>query len=421
MNITYKNKNEETKIKKRKQNNLAIMIKEDGATEYTNIGSIDIPKGDYVLNEEKTHCENNGKVLKYDSLNGKVTFSFVGSDRCYLYFDYADYQAKKLILDANGGSLNIKQGKSQTMMSTEDDLGISYYFFNQSVNNYVKFGKYSSDSNVYYALEKTYFTESNCEYEENTSKCSSKKLGTSGSNMLWRIIRINGDGSIRMVYVGTDNDSDLKNIGFNNFNNITDCSQSNKCLGYMYSSTNDSNANNTSSNIKSYIDSWYNTYILAGQNYHYQYSQYITDAIYCNDRNLANSENTPHQDVLDTEDMTMYAFQGRLAMLGYSFKCYNKYNSFTVNKYIGNYEGTGTLNYPIGLMTADEVKLTSNTDVSMTMTPFAMYNGGNPALAFDVHTSKVTAVYPVISLSKDVKLSGEGTKSNPYYVEELNS
>ena len=90
VNNIYQNKNKITKNKKRKQNNLAIMIKEEGATDYTKSSSKDIPKGDYVLNEEKTHCENNGKILSYDNTTGKVKFSFLGSDRCYLYFDYKE-------------------------------------------------------------------------------------------------------------------------------------------------------------------------------------------------------------------------------------------------------------------------------------------------------------------------------------------
>ena len=67
-----------------KKNNLAIMVKGE-SWEY--ISSDAIPKGNYVLNEEKTICENNGKVLNYDSTTGKISFSFVGSDRCSLYFD----------------------------------------------------------------------------------------------------------------------------------------------------------------------------------------------------------------------------------------------------------------------------------------------------------------------------------------------
>ena len=82
--LTYKSNDKIIKTKKRKQNNLAIMIKEDGATDYTKSNSKDIPKGDYVLNRDKSYCKNNGKIGNYDSSLGKVSFSFVGTDSCYL-------------------------------------------------------------------------------------------------------------------------------------------------------------------------------------------------------------------------------------------------------------------------------------------------------------------------------------------------
>ena len=86
----YQNKNKVIKTKKNKQNNLAIMIKEDGATDYTKSNSKDIPKGDYVLNRDKSYCKNNGKIGNYDSSLGKVSFSFIGTDSCFLYFDYKE-------------------------------------------------------------------------------------------------------------------------------------------------------------------------------------------------------------------------------------------------------------------------------------------------------------------------------------------
>ena len=111
LNITYKNKNEVTKNKQRKQNNLAIMVKEDGASDYTKSTSKDIPIGNYVLNEEKTHCENNGKILNYDNTTGKVSFSFIGSDRCYLYFDYYKEPVGYEIIIANNGGKGAIEAK----------------------------------------------------------------------------------------------------------------------------------------------------------------------------------------------------------------------------------------------------------------------------------------------------------------------
>ena len=88
--LTYKSNDKIIKTKKRKQNNLAIMIKEDGATDYIKSNSKDIPKGDYVLNYEKSYCKNNGVIGDYDSSLGKVSFSFIGTDSCFLYFDYKE-------------------------------------------------------------------------------------------------------------------------------------------------------------------------------------------------------------------------------------------------------------------------------------------------------------------------------------------
>ena len=117
LNITYKNKNDVIKTKRKKQNNLAIMIKEDGASDYTKSSSKDIPKGNYALNREKSYCKNNGVIGDYDSKLGKVSFSFIGTDSCYLYFDY------------NSGSIinnvNVKNNiLTATLLS---DVGLSGY------------------------------------------------------------------------------------------------------------------------------------------------------------------------------------------------------------------------------------------------------------------------------------------------------
>ena len=64
----------------------AIYVKENNSSSYINSKSI--PKGSYLLNQAKSFCENNGEISSYDNVNGVVGFSFIGSDRCTLYFDY---------------------------------------------------------------------------------------------------------------------------------------------------------------------------------------------------------------------------------------------------------------------------------------------------------------------------------------------
>ena len=120
LNFMYKN--EETKTKKKKQSNLAIMIKGDSG-EYVN--SDTIPKGNYVLNEEKTVCENGGKVVSYKNSTGQIGFSFLGSDRCSLYFDKIIDTQKPAI-----SNLNVN-GKTITATLTDNE-GLSAYGFSTS-------------------------------------------------------------------------------------------------------------------------------------------------------------------------------------------------------------------------------------------------------------------------------------------------
>ena len=110
---------------------MAIIISDGNGTETT---TNEIPKGNYTLNEEKTHFENNGKVLNYDSNTGKVKFSFIGSDRCYLYFDYEssiDFLGIKISLDAELDS----SGASGTKYILSNENG--YSFEGTDPNNYI--------------------------------------------------------------------------------------------------------------------------------------------------------------------------------------------------------------------------------------------------------------------------------------------
>ena len=111
--IYYFKKPKEVK-RKRKQNEIAILIKEDGADNYIKSTSKDIPKGDYTLNYEKSYCKNNGVIGDYDNTLGKVSFSFVGTDSCFLYFDYSNGKIgyQKILLDNGLGATNVEIAKT---------------------------------------------------------------------------------------------------------------------------------------------------------------------------------------------------------------------------------------------------------------------------------------------------------------------
>ena len=143
LNITYKNKT----IKTNRKSNLAIMIKEDSG-EY--VSSNEIPKGNYVLNEEKTVCENGGKVVSYNNSTGQIGFSFLGSDRCSLYFDKIIDTQKPII-----SNLNVNDTIVTAVLT--DDKGLSSYGISSS--NTVEPTNWASINGTSYNFSTTISTE----------------------------------------------------------------------------------------------------------------------------------------------------------------------------------------------------------------------------------------------------------------------
>ena len=143
LNITYKNKT----IKTKGHSNLAIMIKEDSG-EY--VSSNEIPKGNYVLNEEKTICENGGKVVSYNNSTGQIGFSFLGSDRCSLYFDKIIDTQKPVI-----SNLNVNDTVVTAVLT--DDKGLSSYGISSS--NSVEPTNWTSINGTSYNFSTTISTE----------------------------------------------------------------------------------------------------------------------------------------------------------------------------------------------------------------------------------------------------------------------
>ena len=504
-----------------KKNNLAIMVKGESG-KY--ISSDAIPKGNYVLNEEKTICENGGKVVSYNNSTGQIGFSFLGSDRCSLYFDeiidnekpvisnlsvndttitatlidnielsgygistsntveptswtsisgitynlsttittegtyylwvkdssdnktvseVIDLEKKgyQTILINNGGgattadaAISYIKGKgtpnfantattNEGMYVAEDDLGTSYYFRGAINNNWVKFGKDSSNKDIY-----------------------------------WRIIRINGDGSIRMIYSGTTAPTSSTaavmtgtgtQISTSVFNSRRDKAE---YVGYQYierqqhgyGKCNRTSANCTvngntvyNSAIKQAIDKWYAGTTLKD-------NDLIADQIFCNDRSASTSavaylptNYTTLTSWNSTGTAYYYGAYGRLSKSKSPvLTCAVDGDRFTVNKING--KGNSALTYPVGLITADEVAVAGGKPGSDNNTYYLYTNQdywlGSPysfssslVCAFEFYVSSsgfldsnyVAINYgarPVVSLSSKAKLSGNGTWNNVYTV-----
>ena len=308
----------------------------------------------------------------------------------------------------NNSTIASNQGDgTKGIYSAEDDFGTSYYFRGAVENNYVKFANY-----------------------------------------YWRIIRINGDGSVRMIYAGTEahangyDDSSAydMSIGTSAFNSSYN---DNTYVGYKIGSTGSSTYANTHSNagnstIKTYIDNWYETNLK-------EYKYYLKDTIYCNDRKVVNINNvggmTLTGDGTGTNESAYAGFDRTYVSHSPTLKCENKNDRFTVNNTIGNME----LVYPIALATSDELVYAGATgldpatmtyitntefylykgDFYWTMTPFAFAGGvASVGLLSDNgfvnggYVNRSYGVRPVVSLRSDAIFGGSGTMNDPFVVEE---
>ena len=295
----------------------------------------------------------------------------------------------KLGLTANEGTPNFNTGATtnEGIFAAEDDLGTSYYFRGAVENNYVKF-----------------------------------------AGFYWRIIRINGDGTIRMIYDGTSahangESSTDRQVGTTAFNtNYND----NTYVGYMYgtagsSTYEDTHANANNSTIKTANDNWYKTNIVDKN-----YSQYVADAIYCNDRSLSSGTGIG-------TTTTYYMANNRLNTNKIpSLKCTSNNDKFTTSIALGN----GDLTYPVGLITVDETayaggkSFTQNSSYYLysgqyywTMSPDAFSLGYSFVWrvysAGDLYTNSVNlsnALRPVISLKSDITFSGNGSMTEPFEI-----
>ena len=281
---------------------------------------------------------------------------------------------------------------------TQDDYGTTYYFRGNVTNNYVKFAGY-----------------------------------------YWRIVRINGDGSIRLIYDGTSahangESSSDKIIASSKYNIIRD---DNAYVGYMYGSTgassyNETHANINDSTIKTVVDNWYKTNI-SGKGYGF----YIADVIYCNDRQVASNsgEYSGFGTLGYGKNNTIYAPHSRVRDTSFHWlniqeikmTCSQKNDAFTVND---TNKGNGDLTYPVGLITMDEAIASvaqgylHSGQQFWSMTPMSFDNyvfvwnvkAGN---GFGIDGAEVSlGVRPVLSLKPSVELTGNGTMTDPWVVQD---
>ena len=388
-----------------------------------------IPSDGYTIEGATTTCNGtiSGSTLTINNILSNISCSVTfmesspykkGSLAAKILEDNPNVEQRTDVGEANISNTTgtiYKRSSTSTEQWTEDVDGDGigedvYYYSGNTTNNWVKFGGF-----------------------------------------YWRIIRINEDGSVRMLYLGTSHNTTKGYIGASAFNSSLGQS---RYVGYMYGGTSslaDNRKNTTSSTAKTYIDKWYKNNLLTN------YDKYISKtAIYCSDRSIWYGKWS------NSGSFFGYAGQRRLNLDTPSYRCgsnttgglfestqaiEDKFSASTVGG------GNGQLKYPIALMTGDEVMYAGGVRMVSLDSPYAWYytnSAGQNVAGYDgwwlmtpeawqpestypyVHcvlASKAPArliltvvtddflIRPVISLKYCTKYSsGNGTPTNPYQV-----
>ena len=353
------------------------------------------------------------------------------------------------ILANNGGKTAIEAKAAPSFASIEtgnkgmysytEGTGKTYYYRGAVDNNWVKYGKFKEDQIVY----RGFYDENSTDeiwYDGNSSpkyidyptlaecqtgvnydstynyKCKAVTYAHKGDDMYWRIIRVDKDNKIKMIYAGSKAPSESTkvaitgantNMGFTAYNNDYDHAE---YVGFQYT-VGSQRGTTTNSTIKTYLDNWYTKYF----NENIGTSRFIKTT-FCNDRNTSSTW-------ASTGSRVDYAPYTRLSAdtPTPTFEC-NTADVVTNN---------------LGLITADEIVLAGgkyNTDNSAFYLNNNMaYWAGSPYV-FDDSYSDVFALSPiyglnnynvdyrcsaargVVSLSSESKLLGSGTYNDVYTV-----
>ena len=319
-----------------------------------------------------------------------------------------------------------------------------YYYAGNTTNNWVKFGTFATDGPIrgYYnaagTLSKEYTTLEECNsassYNTNCSYAWRK-----GDQMYWRIIRTNHDGSIRLLYSGTNPDTTEGHLGKSAFNTSYN---SPKYVGYKYgedTSLDTIRNNTTDSTIKTYVDNWYKNNLI-------NYTKYLsTSAVYCNDR----SEGTGQTYNYASSPSSQFNFAPYYRMdedtdgakANPSYNCTDIRDAFSVDN------TSAKLDYPVSLMTIDEIVFAGGVANKNMNRPYAWFisnSVGTQVSAYwwslspfswdgshafvwrwdsvcadnlSVRVGDPIAVRPVISLKSCTLYStGNGTPETPYEI-----
>ncbi len=376
-----------------------------------------------IINPNNTGCNQFGewKIIGIDSILENSTIT-MGKSNIKLVAQYNGFKLQEALKSINAGktpqSVNptapnfAKPAKTcEGVFALEDDYGTSYYYRGAVENNYVKFGDY-----------------------------------------YWRIVRINGDGSLRIIYDGTrgyaNGVSNAERFAYTDkaFNaNRNDA----KYVGWMFggaqgelsTSREQAQTNTTNSDLKTLVDSWYKTNIVDKN-----LGDKVADVVFCNDRTTPGKAATGWSSDTGLGYGSNYTAYGATARTNVwnteaskvqpRFTCPQKNDAFTVSDEV---KGNGNLTYPVGLITADEIVAAGSGKYATLNSSYYLYKGSwywslspysfygnarmfivasNGIISYGSVNAADGAVAPVINLKAEYvnTLRGTGTISDPYTV-----
>ena len=336
-----------------------------------------------------------------------------------------NYASNGNYLDMSSSPQNNPEYVTNGLYSIEDEDGTSYYFRGNVNNNNVQFGEYTSDYYVYQGNNTNiYQSESSCT-EAGNSSCTQVKLASAGDKMYWKIIRINGDGSLRLIYNGTSANPDNSDIAHSYLVGQTPYNlESNdpKYTGYTY----DRDTNETDSFIKKEVDTWYKNTLGSSS-----YDSKVLGGRFCSDSS-GYKKDTDYG--FPSMNYNVFASYDRL---GQSATGYTKENSPTLKCPVTSESYGGSYRLKAGLITADELVLGGENpgvttdsylnpgDSEMyywSMTPAVFYDGIAGVWYENAYLDGSTvdgssAVRPVINVTTENGFtSGDGTLENIYVI-----
>ena len=367
----------------------------------------EIPTSGYEFNSEESYCTVNNErddtiTLSFDMTTQNLTVTPLTKKgtKCYLYFDEKASAGDTIL--AKYSTVLTRTSFSSTVTNTT--TGTIYKSLDES--------QYDDDGEVYYFAGNP--TDNWFQFGTNSS----------GQPLYWRIIRINGNGSIRLIYNGPSTETIGSGTMISTNTQFSDFESDGAYVGYMYT-INQSHGLSNNNNIKKIIDNWYLS------NFSEEKDYIDGNTGFCGDRS-------------SVEARAIYygAYERLVNSKNPSFKCRDSQDLYTTP---GSSKGNGALKVtpgnndstptPIGLITADEVAfaggvynynnnsyyLYNNSDY-WTISPYN-FPGGAATFRITLSGSLLyngvtyeNGVRPVINLRSDVALTGSGTTSDPFKV-----